>query len=98
VLEQAALSKVRDARNRDRESIDYWIRTEKGGDKFLSGCEARPWMSDSQRDLLSLSSGTSEDLFTRWIEEHVLRWMHWLIFYPWKVRFQRDHYCSRSEY
>jgi hypothetical protein len=36
-------------------------------------------------DLVSLSARSTDDLFTRWIEEHILPWLHWLFFYPFKV-------------
>ncbi|KAF2686626.1 hypothetical protein K458DRAFT_297185 [Lentithecium fluviatile CBS 122367] len=96
--EQAELSKMRDARDHDRDSIDHWIRIESGGDKFLSGCEARPWMPGSQRDLLSLSSRSTDDLFTRWIEEHVLPWLHWLFFYPWKKPMKGEEATNITHY
>ncbi|KAF2661394.1 hypothetical protein K491DRAFT_710965 [Lophiostoma macrostomum CBS 122681] len=67
---QAELARLNDARDFDRNSIDVWIRDSNGGKKFLSGCEARPWMSVEQPDLLSVSSRSTDDLFTRFFEEH----------------------------
>lgn len=85
IREQAELSKLSNARDHDRRAVEHWIRNDHGGNEFLEGCEARPWMASELPDLLSLSPRSTDDLFTRWIEECILPWVHWMILHPWKV-------------
>lgn len=73
------------AREYDRDMLQHWLLHSEGGNGFLKGAEAQPWMPDQLDDLIAISSRGSSDTFSRWAEEKIVPWLYWIFLHPWKA-------------
>ncbi len=56
-----------------------------GGDGFLRGLEGNPWDEENETDLITVCSRQDFDIFTGWIAQTLLPWLHRIVLHRWKV-------------
>jgi hypothetical protein len=85
LLQQTQIAKLDRANKHDLEWLLDWYRHDHGGARFLTGYEARALDPSEVSDLVTISSRSSKDKFTRWIEEHLLQRLPGFIMNKWRV-------------
>ncbi|KAI9726512.1 MAG: hypothetical protein M1828_001334 [Chrysothrix sp. TS-e1954] len=80
LAQYADICKLHNPTKHDLNALRYWLVRPEGGDCFLSGLEAEPYLPDSKvvppNDLVTLSSEHRErDLFSAFLADNVTTWM-----------------------
>ncbi|PVH87646.1 hypothetical protein DL98DRAFT_649265 [Cadophora sp. DSE1049] len=85
LLQQASINRLKPARNYDIRLIQSWIVRPEGGDSFLRGLEGDPWDEENESDLITVCTRQDVDIFTGWIAQTLLPWLHRIVLYRWKT-------------
>lgn len=85
LIQQAEVSKIRDARKYDHDLLYRWMNKPKPGTHVATGIELLPFRKESFDDLVVLRPRPEYDGFTRLVVEHLWPWLSRKVFYRWKV-------------